>query len=157
MFIGDSANLSLLQDIRRLVTTAIGSCPLVEDPFRYIMVEAVPQDRPSWLHIGQGQPPTQLNLSEAADLIRSYIVATGCVLDLFDESDLLNHLPQWLSSQPEDGDALSPIYYLVFAIGAQTSPEDGDAMAETFFDYGRYLTAIFFMKDPVYLPSRRTR
>jgi Fungal specific transcription factor domain len=148
MFIGDSANLSLLQDIRRLVRTSIGSCPFVEDPFRYIMVESVPDGRPSWLHMGQAEPPTLLSLPEATDLIRSYVLATGCVLDLFDEADLLSHLPHWLATQPDNSSALSPIYYLVFAIGAQTTPEDKDAMAETFFDYGRYLTAMSFMEDP---------
>ncbi|KIX01252.1 uncharacterized protein Z518_08977 [Rhinocladiella mackenziei CBS 650.93] len=39
------------------------------------------------------------------------------------------------------------IYYLVLAIGAQSSPENTDDLAERHFDYGRYLTAQRFLED----------
>jgi hypothetical protein len=76
------------------------------------------------------------------------MLATNCVLDLFDESELLEDLPQWLESSSEAVDSVSPMYYLVLAIGAQTSPENKDNVADSCFNYGRYLTASRFMDDP---------
>lgn len=145
MFIGDSANLSLLQNIRSLVSSSIGSCGFVDDHLRYQMVECAPEGQPGWLH---AQLPPQLTELEASYLIKRYIFATNCILDLFDESDLLKQLIQWLPNQHQDKGVLSSMYYLVFAIGAQTSPDDKDELAQVFFDYGRYLTASNLMDDP---------
>ncbi|KIW84321.1 hypothetical protein Z517_03571 [Fonsecaea pedrosoi CBS 271.37] len=148
MFIGDSADLSLLQNICSLVGTCIGPCAFVEDPFRYQMVESAPEGPATWLHATDHRPPVKPSFDEAAYLIRRYIMATNCVLDLFDESDLLDNLASWLETQPHHTSVLSAIYFLVFAIGAQTCPEDKDALAKVYFDYGRFLTASYFMEDP---------
>ena len=52
MFIGDSANLSFLQVLRRVVGECIGSCSFVDDPLRSLMVEASPEGQPEWLNAG---------------------------------------------------------------------------------------------------------
>lgn len=69
------------------------------------------------------------------------------MLDLFDESEILAHLEAWYSGDLTDSSIPSSIYYLVLAIGAQTSAEDKDDQAQTLFTYGRYLTAQNFMED----------
>ncbi|EXJ75723.1 uncharacterized protein A1O5_00230 [Cladophialophora psammophila CBS 110553] len=112
------------------------------------MVESAPEGPATWLHATDHQLPAKPSFDEAAYLIRRYIMATNCVLDLFDESDLLDNLASWLDSESAPTSILSAIYYLVFAIGAQTCPEDKDALASAYFDYGRYLTASYFMEDP---------
>ncbi|KIW90302.1 uncharacterized protein Z519_08946 [Cladophialophora bantiana CBS 173.52] len=148
MFIGDSANLSFLQSIRKVVEDAIGHCAFAKDPLRYQMLEAAPDGRPNWLYTdSKGTPPTP-TLVEAEYLVRSYFLANNCVLDLFDEADLFKNLQPWLERKSAETDALTPIYYLVFALGAQTCPDDKDQLAETYFSYGRYFTAVSFAEDP---------
>ena len=148
MFIGDSANLSLVQTMRSLISTSIGPCSFVEDPFRSQMVESVPDGPATWLLSADKQPPIKPSFEEATYLIRWYLLATNFVLDLLDESDLLSNLQSWLDGHMEQEPVLSATYYLVFAIGAQTCPEDKDAQANVYFSYGRYLTASYFTEDP---------
>jgi hypothetical protein len=148
MFIGDSANLSFLQTIRRLIGESMGTCTLVADPLRYSMVEDTPDGHPNWIDAHSRGVVPKPSLAEATDLIHQYILATNCILDLFDESYLLQHLAQWLESTSEALDSVSSMYYLVLAIGAQTSPEEKDDIAESYFNYGRYLTTSNFMEDP---------
>ncbi|KAL2065383.1 hypothetical protein VTL71DRAFT_3053 [Oculimacula yallundae] len=144
MFIGESANLSFLQSIREVVSSMVGPCPFVDDPLKYLMVEAIPDDHPS----STTQCP-MISLSKATSLVRFYNIATSCVLDLFDESDLLDGLPLWLEGldfgNAKDRD---PNYFLVLAIGAQTSPDDEDELAVAFFEYGRHLAASRHTEDP---------
>ncbi|RVX73237.1 hypothetical protein B0A52_02365 [Exophiala mesophila] len=148
MFIGDSANLSFLQTIRKVIKDSIGACPLTEDPLRYQMVETAIKGKPSWLETGLRQTPPRFTLAEATYLVRRYLLATNCVLDLFDEAHLLQNLPSWLERQPTETDVVSTTYYLVFALGAQTCPEDKEELAETCFSYGRYYTVVSFTEDP---------
>lgn len=148
MFIGDSANLSFLQNIRRLVEASIGSCSFTTDPFRYMMVEDGPPGQAHWLDSHLHGPVPKPSLGEATNLINQYILATNCVLDLFDKSELVEHLPQWLDGRPDGSEPFGSMYYLVLAIGAQTSSEDKDDIAELYFNYGRYLTVFRYMEDP---------
>jgi hypothetical protein len=147
MFIGDSANLSLLQNIRRIAEASIGPCAFVSDPLRCLMVEDTPEDQDHWLDAQSRHVVPKPTLQEAAELIRQYIRATNCVLDLFDEAELLEQLPSWLN---DDANTFGPaIYHLVLAIGAQTSPaQDQDGLAKSHFDHGRYLTMLRHMDDP---------
>jgi hypothetical protein len=147
MFIGDSANLSFLQVIRRLFGECMGPCAFVDDPLRYLMVEASPEGQPNWLNASSQRDPPRLSLSHAQALVKRYIFATNCVLDLFDESVLLEHLPAWAEGRWQDSMIPSSIFHLVLAIGAQTAPEENDELAEVLFTYGRYLTAQNFMED----------
>lgn len=113
------------------------------------MVEASPTGQPHWIEVGlQGSVPKPV-MQEARYLIHRYAVATYCVLDLLDESELLQQLPQWLEETPAGSPAIpSPIFYLALAIGAQTCPEDMDDKADLYFGYGRYLTALGCMEEP---------
>lgn len=146
MFIGDSANLSFLQTLRKVVKESIGECPLTQDPLRYQMVEAATES--GWLEIGLRQTPLRFTLAEASYLVRRYCLASNCVLDLFDEAELLHNLASWLERQPKETDSLNAIYYLVLALGAQTCPEDKEELAERCFSFGRYYTAKSLTDDP---------
>lgn len=145
MFVGDSANISFLEDMRRVVENAIGPCSFTEDPLRHHMVEHVPDGQPNWLH---AQLPPSIDQPTAFYLVKNFFRATHIVLDLFDEDDLLVHIPMWTDLQRPAGCILSTIYYLVLAIGAQTAPHGKDELAQACFDYGRYLTALNVMEDP---------
>jgi Fungal specific transcription factor domain/Fungal Zn(2)-Cys(6) binuclear cluster domain len=147
MYIGDSGNLSFLHIIRRFVTRSIGSCALVDDPLRHNMVEAAPNDQSDW---SRGiSEPLKPSLLQAKRLIQSFFTSTNGVLDLFDE-DVFENISEWLENASSGEPQLpSSIYFLVFAIGAQTcSEEDLDVAAESYFSYGRYLTATTFMEEP---------
>lgn len=148
MFIGDSANLSFLQTIRKVVKDSVGECPLTQDQLRYQMLEAVPQGPAAWLKTNARHVPPTLTLQEATYLVRRYSLAANCVLDLFDEAALLENLAPWLERPPDETDVLSTTYYLVFALGAQTCPEDKEQLAEACFNTGRYFTALSFTEDP---------
>ncbi|KAI1610138.1 c6 zinc finger domain-containing protein [Exophiala viscosa] len=148
MFIGDSANLSFLQSIRKVVEDSIGECQLTKDPLRNQMVEAAPDRQPAWLQVNSTHPSPTLTLAEATRLVRRYFLATNGILDLFDEEDLLKDLPGWLGKEKVSENVLHAAYYLIFAVGAQASSEDMDDLAETCFSYGRYFTFVTLSEEP---------
>jgi hypothetical protein len=121
IFIGDSANLSFLQSIRQLVSVKLGYCLFIDGPLKFRMVEASPND-----HSSNNPSRPMVSRAKALSLLGSYIVAASCVLDLYDESDLLDGLDSWLGHQDAGSktNSSSPKYYLVLAIGAQTSLDD---------------------------------
>jgi hypothetical protein len=112
------------------------------------MVESVPDGPATWLHATDSRPLIKPNFDHAVYLIRRYMLATNCVLDLFNESDLFGNLPAWLENDSEQIQAFSPIYYLVVAIGVQTCPEEKESLANLYFDHGRYLIASCIIEDP---------
>lgn len=70
MFIGDSANLSFLQVIRRLFSDCVGQCPFVDDPLRYLIVEASPEGQPDWMNANKQREPPQISLFDAQTLVK---------------------------------------------------------------------------------------
>ena len=151
MFVGESANLSLLQIIRRLVGDAVGSCAFTEDPLRHHVVEAAPEGRANWLAEMALRPPSKPNRSDADYFLRWYLCATNGIVNMFDEPDLQSNLFQWLQEGCADdqaSDLSGALFFLVLAIGAQTCPEDRDDLAQRYFDYGRFLTTSGAMEEP---------
>lgn len=153
MFIGDAANLSFLQIIRRMVFESVGSCPFVDDPLRKFMVEVSPAGRPNWISSIMSEPPARPSAAEAGYFLHWYKLATNCILNLYDDAELRAGLEQWAAGAgagpaEQQDDATSAIYYLILSIGAQTCPEDKDELAERYFNYGRFLTASSVMDDP---------
>lgn len=149
MFIGDAANLSFLQTIRRLASRWSWASVFSDDPDRHLMVEETPVGQPNWIVEIMKQPPPRPSPTEAQYLLKWYTVSTGCVVNLFDKTQLYDSLTTWLKNT-QDGveqDPMSAIYYLVLAIGAQTGPEDLDELSERFFNYGRFLTMSDVMED----------
>ncbi|GKT44561.1 filamentous growth regulator 27 [Colletotrichum spaethianum] len=150
MFIGDAANLAFLKVIRRLVRDRLGSCPFTDDPLRHIMVEATPEGRPKWIITNPADIPAKPSNEEARYLLRWYLRATNCILDVFDEAELLRDLEKWLHGKPtsQDEEVMNCIFYLAFGIGAQRCPDDRDADAEKYFNYGRFLAVSYAMENP---------
>lgn len=151
MFIGDSANLSFLQIIRRIVSKRLGSCHFVDDPLRYQMVEASPPEPDRGLHNiydrSAGAAPSRPSIHEAEYLLRRYLLAGSCVLDLYDEADLLPHLREW-SQNGDSHSSIAPLLYLVMAVGAQNSHDDQDDKAAAWFAHGRRLATEYYTDDP---------
>ncbi|KAJ5864287.1 uncharacterized protein N7529_006203 [Penicillium soppii] len=143
MYIGDSASLSFLQSVRRVVTSSIGRCEFTEDNSRHSMLEAFqnnPGNQPSPLV----EPPTN---EEAQRLARQFVLATNPLLDLFDLQEFHPRLADWVANPSGDEDTVSSIFYLVLAIGAQVSDID-QTVAEQYFGSGRQLAFSAFQETP---------
>ncbi|KAF9878660.1 hypothetical protein CkaCkLH20_03560 [Colletotrichum karsti] len=150
MFIGDAANLAFVKVIRRLVRDRVGSCPFTDDPFRHLMVEATPEGRPRWIITNPADIPTKPSVEQARYLLRWYLRATNCILEVFDEAEILDDLDKWLRGEPtsQDEEAMNCLFFLIFGIGAQRCPDDRDADAEKYFNYGRFLAVSYAMENP---------
>ncbi|KAG8410415.1 hypothetical protein J3458_017740 [Metarhizium acridum] len=149
MYLGDAANPSFLQSIRRLVRETQGPGPFVDDPLRPAMVEASPEGAPAWLDAGAEQKsPPALTEDEARHFARQFCLCTNGILDLYDKSVLLDQVPQAVAHDAVALPLAKPVVHLVLAIGAQSSPKDLGEVAESCFNYGRYLSAKYLMDDP---------
>lgn len=146
IFVGDSANLAFLQNIRRLAKARIGDCPFTTDPLRHAMVEATPAKPVLTPSPDVDIRPT---VEEARELVRQYLLASSGVIDLFDSEDIMSHLSTWVNDPSAETDFNSSIYFLVLAVGAQVKYVDERAeLAELYFARGRQLVATNFMDDP---------
>ncbi|QPH09552.1 hypothetical protein C2857_000391 [Epichloe festucae Fl1] len=149
MYLGDSANPSFLQSIRRIVRETQGSCAFVDDPLRPCMVEASPEGAPAWLEDGSDpKSPPIFSEEEVKHFAHQYHVCTNGIIDLFDKSILVDQLPHAVSRNAVALPLAKPLVYLILAIGAQSSPKDFGQTAESCFDHGRYLSARYLTEDP---------
>ncbi|KGO67682.1 Aldolase-type TIM barrel [Penicillium italicum] len=143
MYIGDSASLSFLQSLRRVVTSSIGRCEFTEDNSRHSMLEAF-QSNPSTQSGTLVAPPSN---EEAQRLAGQFVLATSPLLDLFDLEEFHPRLANWVANPSGDEDTVSSIFYLVLAIGAQVSDID-QTLAEQYFGSGRQLAFSAFQETP---------
>lgn len=141
MYIGDSASLSFLQSVRRVVTSSIGRCEFTEDNSRHSMLEAFQNNPKPGLLIS---PPSN---DKARRLARQYVLATSPLLDLFDLEEFYPRLAYWVENPSGDEDTVSSIFYLVLAIGAQVS-DINQSLAEQYFSSGRQLAFSAFQETP---------
>ncbi|KID95349.1 Transcription factor, fungi, partial [Metarhizium majus ARSEF 297] len=149
MYLGDSANPSFLQSIRRLVRETQGPGPFVDDPLRPAMVEASPEGAPAWLDAGSDhKSPPALTEDEARHFARQFYLCTNGILDLYDKPVLLDRVPRAVAQDAVALPLAKPVVYLILALGAQSSPKDLGEVAESCFNYGRYLSARYLMDDP---------
>ncbi|GIJ90736.1 hypothetical protein Asppvi_009698 [Aspergillus pseudoviridinutans] len=143
MYIGDSASLSFLQSVRRIVSLSIGRCEFTEDTSRHSMLEAFQSS--SAAQTGPlSAPPSN---DEAQRLARQYVLATSPLLDLFDLEEFYPRLANWVGNPTGDEDTVSSIFYLVLAIGVQVSEINQD-LAEQYFVSGRQLAFSAFTETP---------
>ncbi|RHZ52000.1 putative C6 transcription factor [Aspergillus thermomutatus] len=143
MYIGDSASLSFLQSVRRIVSLSIGRCEFTEDTSRHSMLEAFQSS--SATQTGPlSAPPSN---DEAQRLARQYVLATSPLLDLFDLEEFYPRLANWVGNPTGDEDTVSSIFYLVLAIGVQVSEINQD-LAEQYFVSGRQLAFSAFTETP---------
>ncbi|KAE8136040.1 hypothetical protein BDV38DRAFT_272320 [Aspergillus pseudotamarii] len=143
MYIGDSASLSFLQSVRRIVASSIGRCELTEDNSRHSMLEAFQSSATT--QTGPLIPPP--SNEEAQQLARHYVLATSPLLDLFDLNEFHPRLANWIENPTGDEDTVSSIFYLVLAIGAQVS-DTNHTLAEKYFISGRQLAFSAFTETP---------
>ncbi|RAH46996.1 putative C6 transcription factor [Aspergillus brunneoviolaceus CBS 621.78] len=143
MYIGDSASLSFLQSVRRIVSSSIGRCDFTEDNSRHSMLEAF-QNSSSTQTGPLIAPPSN---EEAQRLARQYVLATSPLLDLFDLNEFHPRLANWVGNPTGDEDTVSSIFYLVLAIGAQVS-DTNQTLAEQYFISGRQLAFSAFTETP---------
>ncbi|OLN95264.1 Filamentous growth regulator 27-like protein 2 [Colletotrichum chlorophyti] len=114
------------------------------------MVEATPEGRPKWNIHNLTDIPAKPSPEQARYLLRWYIRATNCILEVFDEGEISRNLERWLRSEPtnQDEDAMNCLFFLIFGIGAQRCPDDRDSDAEKYFNYGRFLAVSYAMENP---------
>ncbi|KAL4969280.1 coma-domain-containing protein [Aspergillus stella-maris] len=143
MYIGDSASLSFLQSVRRVVSLSIGRCEFTEDTSRHSMLEAF-QSNSTTQSGPLVDPPSH---EEAQRLARQYVLATNPLLDLFDLEEFYPRLANWIENPRGDEDTVSSIFYLVLAIGAQVS-DTNQTLAEQYFVSGRQLAFSAFTETP---------
>lgn len=143
MYVGDSASLSFLQSVRRIVSSSIGRCEFTEDNSRHSMLEAFQTNAST--QPGSLIPPP--NSEEAHNLARQYVLATRPLLDLFDLNEFHCRLANWVENPSGDEDTVSSIFYLVLAIGAQVSSTN-QTLAEQYFVSGRQLAFSAFTETP---------
>ena len=158
VFIGDSANLSLLHTVRCAASEALGPCPFVDDPLRSSIVEgpgaSTSSTGPNYTsnnlnRSGEDQPSLPvLSQREAADLVHDFFASTDGVVDLFDRAELLAALPHCLGQggRRQGNSPNRAIALLVVAIGAQ-SRDDPRCIASAYFNHVRASMALLFDDD----------
>ncbi|GAB7354298.1 hypothetical protein MBLNU459_g4818t1 [Dothideomycetes sp. NU459] len=142
VYIGDSASLSFLQSIRRLVTSSLGDCEFTTDPMRHSIVETTPS------HPVEESPevdPMSIGHERVRSYAHAYLTATSGLFDLFDDT-FLSDLDDWVSNPSQNTDLDSPLYYQIIAIGAQVGGDQD--LAEQCFAHGRRLAYLSNIDAP---------
>ncbi|GAO19012.1 hypothetical protein UVI_02036360 [Ustilaginoidea virens] len=135
IFIGDCAPLSFFQSVRRLVTSRVGQQAFAPESSRYSVLENVPagyssraQGSRAW-----GSMPN-LRAVNLDDAVADYILATTGLVDLFDNSMLLDDVRLWAHRSHKPDDLTLIVNYLVLAIG---SLRHNEAASREYFEYAQ--------------------
>lgn len=150
IYIGDSASLAFLQNVRRIVHGVIGECELSRDRLRHSFLEQMPSEKSAATILPSGIDTDDMRLTwdQTELLVNSYLTATAGILDLFDSKQLLEDLRSWLSAATAV-ESTQPIYYLVMAIGAQVAADhELNSAAERYFARGRQMAFMAFTDEP---------
>ncbi|KAH6988850.1 hypothetical protein BKA56DRAFT_475534 [Ilyonectria sp. MPI-CAGE-AT-0026] len=146
VFLGDSANESFLQQIRQLVAQNLGSCPFVDEPVQFHIVDDTSTSLVRWDETPA--PPTKPSPAQANYFVSWSMRATSCLLGVVRESEAQKEIAQWLEQRDENASLSTALYYLIIANGALSCPEDEDHIADACFSYARYLTHLKSMDEP---------
>ena len=146
VYIGDSASLSFLQTVRRIVESSIGENYFTTDELRHHIIETSPHIQDSDIAFGLYLP----DLNEALDLIREYAVTVSGALDLFDVTYISDDIHAWLEDPMRSSWPNCCIFELVLALGAQARARDhlDDCFAEQRFVQGRNHATKYLVDDP---------
>ncbi|KAJ9607119.1 hypothetical protein H2200_008191 [Cladophialophora chaetospira] len=148
IFMGDHANSSFLHSVRRVVQKAVGSCSFIDDPTRNRLVDGIEAAPLDWLRQGNDPIVHKPDPELATVLLHQYLWTTNGVLDLLNDDEIKSQFPNWLETVVDVNDSTSAKYYLVLALGAQSSAECSDQTAELYFKCGRFMTMLHFMDKP---------
>ncbi|KAH7136953.1 hypothetical protein B0J13DRAFT_506734 [Dactylonectria estremocensis] len=132
------ARLPLLQALIAIIDTKLGHCDFWDNSLFNDTVQA-PDVGPTPVLITIAPPPKPC-LQEARYLLEWYKLSANRTLGFMNLRELDKGLVPWLQDPMETADATTAIYYLMFAVGAQSCPEDKDETAEKYFNYGKYVT-----------------
>ncbi|KAK2035258.1 fungal-specific transcription factor domain-containing protein [Colletotrichum zoysiae] len=125
IFIGDCAPLSFFQTVRQLVNTRV-------DPQVFAHQSENPPFRPPTHCSGNDEPG--LHLATIPKAVSTYHEVTSGLVDLFSHARLVDEVGSWAQQTHRLQDASSATFYLVLAIGYQSSDED---RASSYFEYAR--------------------
>ncbi|KAK1711579.1 fungal-specific transcription factor domain-containing protein [Colletotrichum acutatum] len=143
IFIGDCAPLSFFQTVRQLVNTRV-------DPQVFAHQTENPPFRPPVHHSGNDEPTLQLTTISGA-VVRYHEVTSGLV-DLFGHAQLGNEIKSWARQNHRLQDAVSATFFLVLAMGYQSSEED---LASSYFEYARNI-ALANLSGNINVPTIQT-
>jgi hypothetical protein len=146
VYLGDSASLSFLQTIRRIVEKSIGPSNFTTDKFRHTLIEQ--STRIQDVRIDNDE--SALELRNVVDLTRQFFLACSGALDLFDSSFTLEQIQIWVQDPKRSQWPSRSIFYLVLAIGAQARAcgHTDDHAAEHYFGLGRRYATTDLVEDP---------
>ncbi|KAK1976843.1 fungal-specific transcription factor domain-containing protein [Colletotrichum cereale] len=143
IFIGDCAPLSFFQTVRQLVNTRV-------DPQVFAHQSENPPFRPPTHYSGNDEPG--LHLATIPEAISTYHAVTSGLVDLFDHSHFVDEVGSWAQQAHRLQDASSATFYLVLAIGYQSSNED---RAASYFEYARNI-ALANLSGNINVPTIQT-
>ncbi|ORY57436.1 fungal-specific transcription factor domain-containing protein [Pseudomassariella vexata] len=130
IFIGDCAPLSFFQSVRQLVVSRVDQDAFAPQSSRYSVLE----NAPSAYHGSSGDSPPTVSVETIERTVSVYLSTTAGLVDLFDNSRLVDDITLWASHGDSLDDASSAVNYLVLAIGYQ---KDSEEMAQAYFEYAR--------------------
>ncbi|TWU76282.1 hypothetical protein ED733_005371 [Metarhizium rileyi] len=135
IFIGDCAPLSFFQSVRQVVTSRVGQHAFAPESSRYSVLENVPAGYSTRERASHGieRPPAVRGIDIEA-IVSNYLATTTSLVDLFDNSKLLDSLLMWANHDQSLGDLASVVNYLVLAIG---SLKDHEMLSQEYFEYAR--------------------
>ncbi|TQN71631.1 Filamentous growth regulator 27 [Colletotrichum shisoi] len=143
IFIGDCAPLSFFQTVRQLVNTRV-------DPQVFAHQSENPPFGPPTHYSGNGEP--SLHLATIPRAISTYHAVTSGLVDLFGHEHLEDEVASWAQQTHRLQDASSATFYLVLAIGYQSSDED---VASAYFEYARNI-ALANLSGNINVPTIQT-
>ncbi|OAL27575.1 hypothetical protein AYO22_03479 [Fonsecaea multimorphosa] len=140
VYIGNSASLSFLSSIRRIVASAIGSYKFTQDvhlsaySHQHQMIETVSMFKCS---NGTNHPP-DVDVQVAAELTTHFSLATTGILDLFEHHILQAQVRRFAHSPDRACWPHHAVLYLVLALGAQARAhgQGDDYLADSYFHFG---------------------
>ncbi|KAH8591215.1 hypothetical protein B0O99DRAFT_460758, partial [Bisporella sp. PMI_857] len=146
IYIGDSASLSFLETVRRVVDTSIGPCDFTADKFRHQLIEM--STTAAEYDVPEGEPT--LHLATLYEFAQLHFMAVSGLLDLFEASFIVERIPAWVEDPMRSQWPDCVLFYLVYAIGAQVRARgrSDDAIAERYFSLGRHILTQNFMDEP---------
>ncbi|KAF2632319.1 hypothetical protein BU25DRAFT_418029 [Macroventuria anomochaeta] len=132
-FFGDTASISILQRVRSLVVASLGPCQHVEEPLQGYLAH-FRSTAASWGD--EVQAPVKPSQDEAESLLSWTMRAMGKILGVHCDTNIAQEVRDWPSQEDVDDDPYNAMFWIILAVGAQSSPNDRDKVAEAYFRRG---------------------
>lgn len=133
LLFGDTASLSILQCVRSLVASSLGPCQLVRESLHGYLADSL---NPAASFGDVPVRPTKPTQSEGESLLSWALLATGRMLGVHRDTDIVQELQAWLLVEDVDGNPSDAMFWVILAVGAQSGPGNKDLAAEAYFQRG---------------------